>query len=127
MLVLGALGAGVAGVAIAVSSGIAARTAATTVGVDAASVVRTRDVTTRIRVGGVRMAVTRKAGSAVCYRAPHVASCTASLAATEISYATGHAGARQVVGGVAGKGVRAVIARLTRDGTIGRASCRERV
>lgn len=118
LLVLGALAAAAAGVTIAVSNGLAARTAVPTVGVAAARVTLTRDVTSIIPVAGVRMAVTRKAGRAACYRAPHVASCAPALRAAEISYATGFAGRRQVLGGVAGARVRAVIARLTHGGTV---------
>lgn len=116
-LALGALAAGAIGVVLAVTSGLVTRAPATS-GVAAARATLVRNVTETVRVGSARVTVTRKAGGAVCFRAPHVASCAPTLSANEISYGTGHIGTRQVLAGVAGRHVRAVIARLTRGGTV---------
>lgn len=70
-----------------------------------------------VRIDGATIAVTRK-GSGACYRGPHASGCATTLTADQISYASGHDGKRVVVVGVAGRDVRAVIARLSRGGTV---------
>jgi len=115
MLVFGALAAGAAGVAIAVGSALGA---STTSGVAAAEVVRVQTVSHVVHIDGARITVTTKPNGSVCYSAPSVKSCASSLADSQLSYATGHAGKRVVVAGVAGKDVKAVIARLSRKGTV---------
>lgn len=75
-------------------------------------------VTHTVRVGGVDVAVTAKPSGSVCFSAPHVSGCTTSLPTGRLGYATGLDGGRVVLAGVAGTGVRAVIARLTRGGVV---------
>jgi len=116
--VLTALGAGLIGVVVAVSSGLGRQQAGPGVGVAAAEATRLTVVTRSIRVAGVPVRVTRKPSGAVCFRVPRVGSCASTLRRTQVAYATGLSRGRQVVAGVAGTGVRAVIARLTRHGTV---------
>lgn len=101
---------------VAVASALHAQPA--TVGVAAAETTRVLAVTRTLQVGGVRFTVTRKPNGDVCYAAPAIHSCTSAGARTRLSYATGRARGRQVVGGVVGPKVRAVILKLTGKGTI---------
>lgn len=114
-LVFGGLAAGAAGVFIAVASALGAPT---TSGVAAAQATRLQTVTHTVRIDGTRVKVTTKPSGSVCYSAPGVSGCAASLADGQLSYATGHAGKRVVLAGVAGRGVKGVIARLSRKGTV---------
>lgn len=116
VLVLGGLAAAVAGVFIAVSSGLGAATA--TSGVAAAEATKLQTVHRAVDVGGTTVRVTTKPSGSVCYSAPHVSDCTSSLGDAQLSYTTAHAGGRVVLAGVAGPHVKAVIARLTHKGTI---------
>ena len=111
----GGLAAGAAGVFVAVATALGAPT---TSGVAAAQATRLQTVTHTVRIGGTRVEVTTKPSGSVCYSAPGVSSCAASLADGQLSYATGHAGKRIVLAGVTGRGVTGVIARLSRKGTI---------
>jgi hypothetical protein len=115
-LAFGALTVAAVGVVVAVTSALGAQTG--TAGVAAAQATRIRAVTHVVHAGGARITVTSKPSGAVCFRAPHVASCAASLAAGQLAYATGKSGRREVLAGVAGPDVKAVIARLTRRGTV---------
>lgn len=114
--VFGALAATAAGVFMAVSSGLGSATA--TSGVAAADATRLQTVQHTVVIGGARLTVTTKPSGSVCYAAPHVSGCAASLADGQLSYATGRVGPRIVLAGVAGPGVKGVIARLSQKGTV---------
>jgi hypothetical protein len=118
VLALTALGAGMIGVVVAVSSGLGRQQAGPEVGVAAAEATRLTVITRTVRVAGVHVRVTRKPSGAVCFRARRVGSCASSMGSGRVVYATGIEGGRQVVAGVAGSRVRAVIARLTHRGTV---------
>jgi len=115
-LALGGLLAGLAGVVVALASALGAQTGAH--GVAATEATRVQPVTHDVRVAGVAIAVTRRPNGSVCFKAPSVAACAAHLRADEIGYATAHRDGRVALAGVAGPEVRAVIARLTRRGTV---------
>jgi streptogramin lyase len=102
VLAFGAVAAVAVGVLIAVVSAFTASASSATRSVD---------------VGGATVRVTEKPGGTVCYAGPGVSSCS-RLADSQLAYATGRVGGRVVLGGVAGPGVKAVIARLTRQGTV---------
>jgi hypothetical protein len=114
-LVFGGLAAGAVGVFVAVASALGA---SATSGVAAAQATRLQTVTHTLRIDGTRMKVTTKPSGSVCYSAPGVSGCAASLADGQLSYATGQAGRRIVLAGVTGRGVTGVIARLSRKGTV---------
>jgi hypothetical protein len=114
--VFGALAALVVAVAVAVGSGLGAATP--TSGVAAAQAVRLQTVRHSIQIDGSVVRVISKPSGAVCYSAPHASGCASILGDSQLSYATGKAGKRIVLVGVAGADVKAVIARLSRDGTI---------
>lgn len=118
VLALTALGAGTFGVVVAVSSGLGRQQPGPEVGVAAAEATRLTVITRTVRVAGMRVRVARKPSGAVCIRARHAGSCVSSLGPNRVAYATGIAGRRQILVGVAGSGVRAVIARLTHRGTV---------
>lgn len=118
VLAIGGLAAAAAGVLIAVSRGLQAATTVTS-GVAAAEAVQAKPVHHTVRIDGATIRVTKKPTGSVCYSAPHgVSDCASSLGAEQVSYASGHAGKRLVVAGVAGAHVKAVIVRLTRKGTV---------
>ncbi|HEX5449235.1 MAG TPA: hypothetical protein VFW85_04185 [Gaiellaceae bacterium] len=114
-LVFGALCAVILAAVFAVTGALGSPAASSGVAGARATVVSaaSRSVT----VAGATVVVTRKRG-ATCYRAPQVAGCASTLAADQFSYATGHVGKRVAVAGVAGSEVRAIIARLSRGGTV---------
>lgn len=114
-MVFGGLAAGAAGVFVAVSSGLGA---ATTSGVAAAEAVRVQTVKHTVHIDGTAVRVTKKPSGAVCFTAPHAADCAPRLGSTQLAYATGRDGRRVVLAGVAGPGVKAVIARLSKKGTV---------
>ena len=118
VLALTALGAGVIGVVVAVASGLGRQTVGPQVGVAAAEVTKLTAVTRTVRVAGARVRVTRKPGGSVCFRAGRAGSCASSLGPNRVAFATAAVNGRRVVAGVAGSRVRAVIARLTRHGTV---------
>jgi hypothetical protein len=90
-----------------------------TSGVAAAEAVQAKPVHRTVRIDGAAIRVTKKPSGAVCYAAPHgISGCASSLGAEQVSYASGHAGKRLVLAGVAGAHVKAVIVRLTRKGTV---------
>jgi hypothetical protein len=113
--VFGALAAVAAGVVVAVASGLGATT---TSGVAAADAVRLQVVHHSVRIDGTVVRVTSKPSGAVCFAAPHASGCAATLGSSQLAYATGRAGRRYVLAGVAGAGVKAVIAHLSRRGTV---------
>src|SRR5581483_8120966 len=109
VLAIGGLAAAAAGVLIAVSRGLQAGTTVTS-GVAAAEAVQAKPVHHTVRIDGATIRVTKKPTGSVCYSAPHgVSDCASSLGAEQVSYASGHAGKRLVVAGVAGAHVKAVI------------------
>ena len=112
-LVFGALGAVTLAAAFAVNGALGSSTATSGVAGARATLVSASSV----RIDGATIAVTRK-GSGACYRGPQVSGCAATLTAGQISYATGRDGKRVVLAGIAGRNVRAVIARLSRGGTV---------
>jgi hypothetical protein len=114
--VFGALAALATAVFVAVASGLSSATA--TSGVAAAQAVRLQTVRHSVHIDGNVVRVTSKSTGAVCFAAPHASSCASTLGDNQLSYATGKAGKRVVLAGVAGAGVKAVIARLTHSGTI---------
>jgi hypothetical protein len=114
-LVFGGLAAAAVGVFIAVAL---AFSAATTSGVAAAQAVRLQTVRRTVHIDGHAVIVTTKPSGSVCFTGPHVSGCAASLADTQLAYATGKLGSRMVLAGVAGPNVKAVIARLSRKGTV---------
>ena len=111
----GALAATAVAIFVAVTSGLGA---ATTSGVAAADAVRLQTVRHAVRIDGTVVHVTSKPSGAVCFSAPHASGCATTLDSGQLAYATGRAGRRFVLAGVAGAGVKAVIARLTRRGTV---------
>lgn len=118
VLALTALGAGLLGVVVAVASGLGRQTVSAQVGVAAAEVTKLTAVTRAVPVAGARVRVTRKPGGSVCLRAGRARACASSLGPAAVVFATAVVHGRQVVAGVAGARVRAVIARLTRRGTV---------
>jgi hypothetical protein len=114
--VFGALAAVGAGVFVAVASALGTHTPS--VGVAAAEATRLQPVTHVVSVGGARLAVTTKPNGDVCYRGGGLQACASSLGSARLSYATGRSGGRPVVGGVAGRSVRAVILKLTGKGVV---------
>ena len=118
VLALTALGAGVIGVVVAVASGLGRQTVGPQVGVAAAEVTKLTVITRTVSVSGVRVRVTRKPSGSVCFRAGRAGSCASSLGPTRVAFATAVVNGRGVVAGIAGARVRAVIARLTRHGTV---------
>lgn len=115
LLVFAALAAGAVGVVVAVATALSATT---TSGVAAAHAVRLHTVRHTVRIDGHAVTVTTKPSGSVCFAGPHVSGCAASLAHGQLAYATGKAGSRVVLAGVAGPGVKAVIARLSHKGTV---------
>ena len=115
VLVFGGLAACAAGIFMAISSALGA---GTTSGVAAAQAVRLHTVHATVTIDGVAVHLTTKPSGSVCYSAPHVSACASSLADSQLAYATGRAGSRVVLAGVAGASVKAVIARLTHKGTV---------
>jgi hypothetical protein len=113
--VFGGLAAGALGVFLAVSSALGA---ATTTGVAAAHTVKLQTVRHTVHIDGTAVTVTTKPSGSVCFAGPHVSGCAPSLADSQLSYATGKAGSRVVLAGVAGPSVKAVIARLSHKGTV---------
>jgi hypothetical protein len=113
--VFGALAAVAVGVFVAIASALSA---SSTSGVAAAQAVRLHAVTRTVRIDGAGLKVTRNPSGSVCYSAPHVSGCAPSLAGGRLAYATGRSGSRTVLAGIAGPGVKAVIARLSHKGTI---------
>ena len=114
-LVFGGLAAAAVGVVLAVSNGLGA---GTTGGVAAAQAVRVQTVTHTVHVDGAAVKVTQKPSGAVCFAAPHASGCAASLGASQLAYATGRSGKHVVLAGVIGSSVKAVIARLSKKGTV---------
>ena len=109
-LVFVALAAGVAGVFVAVTSALGSGNASS------GSVAAAQAV--RVKVNGAVVTATTKPSGAVCFSAPHVSGCAASVAGGRLAYATGSAGSQVVLAGLAGPSVKAVIARLTHKGTV---------
>lgn len=114
-MVFGGLAAGAAGVFLAVSSGLGATT---TAGVAAAQAVRIQAVTHTARIDDTVVTITQKPNGAVCFTAPHARGCASSLGAGQLVYATGRSGRHVVLAGVVGSPVKAVIARLSKKGTV---------
>lgn len=112
-LVFGALCAVILAAVFAVTGALGSSTASSGVAGARATLVSASSV----RIDGATIAVTRQ-GSGACYRGPRVSGCASTLTANQISYATGRDGKRVVIAGVAGREVRAVIARLSRGGTV---------
>lgn len=114
--VFGALAATVTAVIFAVASGLASGTA--TSGVAAADATRLHTVTHDVRIDGSTITVTSKPSGSVCFKAPAASGCASRLTDAQLSYDTGRSGKRIVLAGIAGPGVKAVIARLTHKGTV---------
>ena len=114
-MVFGGLAALAAGVFLAVTN---AEGSADTEGVAAAQAVQVQTIRHAVHVGGTTVRGTEKPSGAVCFAAPHASACASTLGASQLSYATGHSGARVVLAGVAGSSVKGVIARLTQKGTV---------
>lgn len=114
--VFGALAAVAAGVIFAIASGLAAGSPRS--GVAAAEATRVHTVTHVVRIDGNRITVTSKPNGSVCFKAPDASGCASRLTDAQLSYDTGRSGKRVVLAGVAGPGVKAVIARLTHKGTV---------
>lgn len=114
-LVFGALGAVTLAAVFAVTGALGS--SAATSGVAGARATLVSAGNHSVRIDGATITVTRK-GDGACYRGPRVSSCASTLTADQISYATGRDGTRVVIAGIAGRGVRAVIARLSRGGTV---------
>jgi hypothetical protein len=114
--VLGAVAAAIAAGAAAVLSALGAGNATVTPANAAAPVaLGSRSVA----FGKGRVVLRMRTNSLGCFRvvvgsSTVARSCTSSLAADQISYAS----SRYAVGGVAGSDVRAVIVRLTKKGTV---------
>lgn len=113
---LGSLAAAVAAAAAAVLSALGAPTASVTSAKAAAS---TTLGSRSVAFGRGRVVLTMRTSSLGCFRvvvgsSTVARSCTSSLAADQIAYAS----SRYAVGGVAGGNVRAVIVRLTKKGTV---------
>jgi hypothetical protein len=115
LLAFGGVVAVAVGVVVAVANAFATASSVPAAGVLAAEAA---SVSKSVSVGGATVRVTQKPSGAVCYSAPGLSSCASSLADSQLSYATGRLHGRIVVGGVAGAKVTAVIARLTRRGTV---------
>ena len=112
-LVFGALCAVIVAAVFAVNGALGSRAATSGVAGARATLVNARAV----RVAGATVVVTRK-HRATCFHAPHVSGCASTLAADQFSYATGRAGTRLAIAGVAGSHVRAVVVRLSRGGAV---------
>jgi hypothetical protein len=110
-LAVGGLAAGAAAALIAVLTAFSAPAS----GVRAAHATVTSHSTT---FGSARVDVQALPGGMLCYRVTEstgtARSCSSHLAAGEIGYAVSPSG----IGGVAGAGVRSVIVKLTRRGTV---------
>jgi hypothetical protein len=115
-LVLGSLAAAVAAAAAAVLSALGAPTGS----VAPAKAAATASLGSRsVAFGNGRVVLRMRTSKLGCFRvvvgsSTVARSCTSNLAADQISYAS----SRYAVGGVAGSGVRAVIVRLTKKGTV---------
>jgi hypothetical protein len=116
VLVLGAVVTAVAAGAAAVLSALGASTGSVTSAKAAAPV----ELGSRsVAFGNGRVVLRMRTSSLGCFRvvvgsSTVARSCTSSLASDQIAYAS----SRYAVGGVAGSGVRAVIVRLTKKGTV---------
>lgn len=113
---LGSLAAAVAAAAAAVLSALGAPTGSITPAKAAAS---TKLGSRSVAFGNGRVVLRMRTDSLGCFRvvvgsSTVARSCTSKLAADQISYAS----SRYAVGGVSGSGVRAVIVRLTKKGTV---------
>jgi hypothetical protein len=114
--VLGAVAAAIAAGTVAVLSALGASTANVTPAKAAAPVVLG---SRSVAFGSGRVVLRMRTSSLGCFRvvlgsSTVARSCTSSLAADQIAYAS----SRYAVGGVAGSDVRAVIVRLTKKGTV---------
>ena len=112
---LGSLAVAVAAAAAAVLSALGASSASVTPAKAAAPVLSSRSVA----FGNSRVVLRMRTSSFGCFRvvvgsSTVARSCTSSLAANEIAYAS----SRYAVGGGAGSDVHGVIVRLTRKGTV---------
>jgi hypothetical protein len=112
----GGVAAVAVGIVVAVTNAFA--TAGSATPTPAVLAAKVTPITRSVSVGGATVHVTQKPGGTVCYDAPGLSSCASSLADSQLSYATGRVGGKLVLGGVAGAKVTAVIARLTRRGTV---------
>jgi len=113
--VLGAVVAAIAAGAAAVLLALGASTGAVTPAKAATPGFGSRSVA----FGNGRVVLRMQTNSLGCFRvvvgsSTVARSCSSSLAADQIAYAS----SRYAVGGIAGSGVRAVIVRLTRKGTV---------
>jgi hypothetical protein len=113
--VIGAVAAAIAAGAAAVLSALGAPTAAVAPAKAAAPALGSRSVA----FGNGRIVLRMRTTSLGCFRvvvgsSTVARSCTSSLGADQISYAS----SRYAVGGVAGSNVRAVIVHLTKKGTV---------
>jgi hypothetical protein len=115
--VLGSVAAAVAAGAFAVLSALGASTATVVVPAKAAAPVNVGSRS--VAFGNGRVVLRMRTSSLGCFRvvvgsSTVARSCTSSLAADQIAYAS----SRYALGGVAGSGVRGVIVRLTKKGTV---------
>ena len=113
---LGAVAAAIAAGTAAVLSALGASTASVTPAKAAAPVVLG---SRSVAFGSGRVVLRMRTSSLGCFRvvlgsSTVARSCTSNLAPDQIAYAS----SRYAVGGVAGSGVRAVIVRLTKKGTV---------
>jgi hypothetical protein len=116
VLVLGAVVTAVAAGAAAVLSALGASTGSVTPAKAAAPVTLS---SRSVAFGNGRVVLRMRTSTLGCFRvvvgsSTVARSCTSSLASDQIAYAS----SRHAVGGVAGRGVRAVIVRLTKKGTV---------
>ena len=114
---LGSLAAAVAAATAAVLSALGAPTGS--IAPAKAAATATYLGSRSVAFGNARVVLRRRTNSLGCFRvvvgsSTVARSCTSNLAADQISYAS----SRYAVGGVAGSGVRAVIVRLTKKGTV---------
>jgi hypothetical protein len=111
VLAFGGVAAAVAGVVLAVTSALGSATG----GVAAADATQ---LTRVVHVGGADVTVTTRPSGTVCFSAARASGCAVGLSGGRLSYATAKDGRRVVLAGVAGPGVKAVIARLSRGGVV---------